>query len=257
MRHNTIAAILIATIFVVVGCAPQPGKGKRVVIDAGHGGHDAGACCGGRHEKDAVLAIAKKTAEVLRSYGYRVYLTRESDRFLTLGERTRIADRKDADIFVSIHANALPDKRRFNKVEGIETYYLQRTRDARSQRIAKRENEAVLKGADALSRDVIVDSVLAGPKVIESHKLAIDIQRSVMAKVKRDYTDAKNGGVKPAPFYVLVGASRPSVLIETGYITNDKERSRLFDSAYQKRLAQGIADGITRYLQNRKKSLGF
>ncbi len=228
-----------------------------VVIDAGHGGHDGGACCGGRREKDAVLQIAHRVASAFRKAGYPVYLTRSSDRFLTLGQRTRIADRKNAKVFVSIHANAIAQKSRFNKVQGIETYYLQRTRDARSQRIAKRENEAVLKGADSLSKNVIVDSVLAGPKVIESHKLAIDVQRHIISEIKRAYPDVKNGGAKPAPFYVLVGASRPSILIETGYITNDKERARLFNPDYQKRMALGIVKGVTAYLEKRKRSMGF
>ncbi len=228
-----------------------------IVIDAGHGGHDCGAQCGGKQEKDAVLQIVHTLKEALEDEGYEVYMTRGNDRFLTLGERTRIADKKDAKVFISIHANAIADKSRFNHVEGIETYFLQKTRDARSQDVARRENSAVLQGADALSKNVIVDAVLTGPKIIESHKLAIDVQKNIMANVRQRYPDTKNGGAKPAPFYVLVGASRPSILVETGYITNNKERKRLFDPLYQKSLAKGIVKGVNSYLDNRKKELGF
>jgi len=228
-----------------------------VVIDAGHGGHDGGAVCAGKCEKDAVLQIVKELKDAFEDEGYRVYLTRGNDRFLTLGERTRIADKLNAKVFISIHANAISDKRRFEEVEGIETYFLQKTRDARSQRIAAKENAAVLQGADALSKNVIIDSVLNGPKIIESNKLAIDVQRNIMRNVKKHYPDTKDGGAKPAPFYVLVGASRPSILVETGYITNTKERQRLFDKGYQRSVAEGIVKGVDRYLDNRKRELGF
>ena len=104
---------------------------------------------------------------------------------------------------------------------------------------------------------MIIDSVLNGPKIIESNKLAIDVQANIMKSVRSAYGDARNGGIKPAPFYVLVGASRPSILVEVGYITNPKERARLFTSDYQERIAKGIVAGATRYIDNRKKELGF
>jgi len=112
-------------------------------------------------------------------------------------------------------------------------------------------------GADALSKNVIIDSVLNGPKIIQSHKLAIDVQHNIMKSVKSHYHDAINGGARPAPFYVLVGASRPSILVEVGYITNTKERYRLFTSDYQERIAKGIVKGVNRYLDNRKAEQGF
>jgi len=245
------AAMLVAT-----GCVGPDRSDDLVVIDAGHGGHDCGALCGGKQEKDLVLQITKKLAKEFKRKGYRVYLTRGKDKFLKLGERTRIADKMDAKVFISIHANAIADKSRFEAVEGIETYFLQKTRDARSQRIAQRENSAVLQGADALSKDVIIDSVLNGPKIVESNKLAIDVQNGIMRRVRSRYKDARNGGAKPAPFYVLVGASRPSILVEVGYITNSKERARLFSSDYQERIAKGIVEGVSRYLDNRKADSG-
>jgi N-acetylmuramoyl-L-alanine amidase len=249
--------LLTVSIFILTACMGPDRSHRLVVIDAGHGGHDCGAQCEGKQEKDIVLALTQKLYKEFKSEGYRVYMTRGNDRFLTLGQRTKIADKKDADVFISIHANAIANKNRFEKVEGIETYFLQKTRDGRSQRIAQRENEAVLKGADNLSRNVIVDSVLAGPKVIESHKLAIDVQNHIMKSVKSDYPDVKDGGAKPAPFYVLVGASRPSILVEVGYITNSKERKRLTDPDYQERIAEGIVQGVNRYLDNRERELGI
>ena len=247
------------TLFVLVGCiGPSVDRSDSVVvIDAGHGGHDTGALGADKREKDLVLQITKKLYKEFKSEGYDVYLTRGSDRFLKLGQRTRIADKKDAKVFISIHANAIANKSKFNVVEGVETYFLQKTRDAKSQRIAARENASVLQGTDSLSQDVIIDSVLNGPKIIESHKLAIDVQKNIMKNLNDEYENVKNGGVRPAPFYVLVGASRPSILVEVGYITNPKERKRLFTSDYQEEIVEGIVDGVGRYMDNRKKEINF
>jgi len=226
-----------------------------IVIDPGHGGHDSGAIGGGKMEKHLVLQIAKRVERHLKKMGYRVYLTRRTDRFLKLSQRTRLADRKDAKVFVSIHANSVPRKHSHSPC-GVETYFLQKTRDAKSQRIAARENAAVLKGAkSSLSKKVIIDSVLNGPKIVQSNKLAIDVQRHIIYYLKHHYSGIRDGGVRPAPFYVLVGASRPSVLVEVGYISNPRERKRLFTRVYQEYIAQGIARGIDSYLQNRRKEL--
>jgi len=232
------------------------GKG-RIVIDAGHGGHDPGAVGGGKREKDLVLQIAKRLERQLKKRGYTVYMTRKSDRFLKLPQRTRIADKKDAKVFISLHANSVP-KRKRNKIQGVETFFLQNTRDAKSQRIAARENRSVLKGAGSkLSKKVIVDSVLNGPKIVQSNKLAIDVQRRMMTNLHSRYKDVKDGGVRHAPFWVLVGASRPSILIEVGYISHPRERKRLFTPRYQELIAKGIAEGVNNYLHNRKKEIEF
>ncbi|HIP18899.1 MAG TPA: N-acetylmuramoyl-L-alanine amidase [Sulfurovum sp.] len=248
---------LLGLSFLFIGCMGPDRSNDLVVIDAGHGGHDSGAYSGGKKEKDIVLQITKRLYKELKSKGYKVVFTRNSDRFLKLGERTRIADHKDAKVFISIHANAIANKSRYNVVEGVETYFLQKTRDERSQRIAARENASVLKGTDKLSQDVIIDAVLNGPKIIHSHKLAIDVQKGMMKNLRNKYPDVKNGGAKPGPFYILVGASRPSILIEVGYLTNPKERARLITSDYQKRIAKGIAEGVDKYLDNRKQQQGF
>jgi len=244
---------------ILVGCM-GPGVDRSdsvVVLDAGHGGYDTGALGADKREKDLVLQITKKLYKAFRSEGYKVYLTRGDDRFLKLYQRTRIADRKSAAVFISIHANAIANKSKFNDVHGVETYFLQKTRDAKSQRIATRENASVLHGTDRLSKDVIIDSVLNGPKIIESHKLAIDVQKNIMKNLNDEYSGVRNGGVRPAPFYVLVGASRPSVLVEVGYITNPKERQRLFTSDYQEEISDGIVTGVGRYLDNRHKEINF
>jgi len=228
---------------------------ELIVIDAGHGGHDTGAIAGGKREKDLVLQIAKRLERQLKKRGYAVSMTRRSDRFLKLTQRTKIADRKDAKVFISIHANSVP-KRKRNRVHGVETFFLQTTRDAKSQRIAARENKAVLKGAgDRLSKHVIIDSVLNGPKIVQSNKLAIDVQRRIITNLRANYRGVKDGGVRYAPFWVLVGASRPSILVEVGYISHPRERKRLFTPRYQELIARGIAEGINNYLANRRKEI--
>jgi N-acetylmuramoyl-L-alanine amidase len=259
---KTILIITFAFTFIFIGCSStssvnsSDGSKNIIVIDAGHGGHDCGATCGGKEEKELVLQITQKLSQKLKKVGYRVYMTRGDDRFLKLGQRTRIADRLSAKVFISIHANAIANKRRFEVVEGVETYFLQKTRDAKSQRIAQRENASVLQGTDSLSKNVIVDSVLNGPKIVESNKLALDVQSNIMKNLRTKYPDVKNGGARPAPFYVLVGASRPSILVEVGYLTNSKERLRLFTSDYQDRIVNGITEGVNRYLSNRQTEIG-
>jgi len=231
-------------------------KAELIVVDAGHGGHDSGAVGGGKKEKDLVLQIAKRLERELKKLGYPVYMTRRSDRFIKLSQRTKLADKKKAVLFISIHANSVPKYKR-NRIQGIETFFLQKTRDAKSQRIAARENKSVLKGTSNLSRLVILDSVLAGPKIVQSNKLAIDVHKQMLKSVRRRYTKVKDGGVRHAPFWVLVGASLPSILVEVGYISNPIERQRLFMADYQALLAKGIAKGVDNYLRNRKKEIDF
>lgn len=236
---------------------PKPVRSNKydlVVIDAGHGGHDTGAIGGGKREKDLVLQIAKRLEKQLKKRGYPVHMTRRDDRFLKLPQRTKIADTKKAVAFISIHANSVP-KRKQNKIEGVETFFLQNTRDAKSQRIAERENKSVLKGMNKLSRNVVLDSVLSGPKIVESNKLAIAVQSRIMTNLHKRYKRVKDGGVRHAPFWVLVGASRPSILVEVGYISHPKERKRLFTPRYQELIAKGIAEGVEMYLNNRKKEI--
>jgi len=240
--------------------APKPAnvasKGVVVVIDPGHGGKDPGAVSGGKKEKDIVFAVSKKLQARLQKQGFDVYLTRNDDRFVTLEQRTKLADKKDAKIFVSIHTNAAPNAKSAKTLSGVETFFLQNTRDKRSQAVAARENSSVLQKADHTSKNVILSSVLSGPKIMLSNKLAIDIQRNILGSLAPHYK-TRDGGVRHAPFWVLVGASRPSVLVEIGYITNPTERNRLVNSHYQELIAKGIADGIVQYLANRQKEMDY
>ena len=232
-----------------------PKQSYTIVVDAGHGGHDSGAIGGGRYEKDLVLQIALRTAKYLKKRHFKVRMTRSTDRFVKLKRRTHFANEKRADIFVSIHANAIASKKRFSKVYGVETYFLQTTRSAKAKRIAAIENSVVLDRNDYLSNDVILEAVLSGPKIELSHKLAIDVQTRILRRTREKYRGVKDGGVKPAPFWVLVGAQMPSILVEVGYITNPTERRRLFSADYQNRIARGIVDGISNYLRLREKEM--
>lgn len=231
-------------------------KHELIVIDAGHGGHDTGAIGGRKREKDLVLQVAKRLERQLKKRGHPVCMTRRRDRFLKLRQRTKIADKKNAVAFISIHANSVPKNKR-NRIHGIETFFLQNTRDAKSQRIAVRENKSVLKGTTKLSQNVIIDAVLTGPKIVESNKLAIDVQRRMITNLCTKYSGVKDSGVRHAPFWVLVGASRPSILVEVGYISHPRERKRLFTPRYQELLAKGIAEGVDSYLSNRQKEIDF
>ncbi len=237
---------------------PAPARPTRhrytIVLDPGHGGHDTGAIGGGKREKQLVLQIGKRVRKHLQRMGFRVLMTRSSDRFIPLRERTRYANRKHGDVFVSIHANAIGNKRKRYR-SGIETYFLQTTRSGRARRVAARENSVVLRRKDRLSQNVILNAVMTGPKIVLSNKLAIDVQRHMLGNVHKKYRDVVDGGVRPAPFWVLVGAEMPAVLVEVGYISNPKERRRLASSAYQERLAKGIAEGIANYLHNREREM--
>ncbi|MBN2824447.1 MAG: N-acetylmuramoyl-L-alanine amidase [Campylobacterales bacterium] len=233
----------------------KPSKRYRVVIDAGHGGHDPGAVSGGYREKDVVLKVANKVQRILERQGYKVYMTRTSDYFVTLGNRTRFSNKRDADIFISIHANAVGKKSRANIVQGVETYFLSKARSERARRVAAKENRAVLDTKDYHTRNVLLNDIITGPKIILSHKLAIDVQNSILEYTRSLYPATRNGGVKSAPFWVLVGAQTPSILIEIGYITHPFERQKLLQSSYQTMIAKGIAKGIGRYLKNREKEL--
>ncbi|SHO81464.1 N-acetylmuramoyl-L-alanine amidase [hydrothermal vent metagenome] len=230
-------------------------KSYRIVIDAGHGGHDGGATSGGIKEKDIVLQIAQRVKRMLLRAGYTVYMTRDSDHFVKLSNRTKFSNRRKADIFVSIHANAVGKNSRANIAHGIETYFLSKARTARAKRVAAKENRALLSRKDYHSRNVILNDVINGPKIILSNKLAIDVHNSILEYTRTLYPNTKSGGVRPAPFWVLVGAQTPSILVEVGYITNPRERAKLRKASYQTMIAKGIVKGIRKYLKNREREL--
>ena len=219
---------------------------KVIVIDPGHGGKDTGAIGYKRkREKDIVLSIAKKVYKELKKKGFRVYLTRRGDYFVTLRSRTRMANRVKANLFLSIHANAAPNKRKYLSMKGVETFFLSPARSERAKRIAALENRVDMKNLSYYSKNVFLNFINR-EKTILSNKLAIDVHRSILAHLRKKYS-VKDGGVRPGPFWVLVGAQMPSILVEVGYITNPTEAMRLSNPLYQRYIAKGIAEGIENY----------
>ncbi|WP_148823463.1 N-acetylmuramoyl-L-alanine amidase [Campylobacter concisus] len=220
-------------------------RNKTIVIDPGHGGTDPGAVDGKLQEKTAVLGVAKKLGEILKSRGYKVYFTRSTDVFINLRSRTKFANDKMADLFVSIHANAAPNATKAKSMHGIETFFLSPARSERSKNAAALENKSDIEEMNYFSQQTFLN-VLNREKIIASNKLGIDIQKDILASARKVYA-ASDGSVREAPFWVLVGALMPAVLVEIGYITHPVEGEKLFDEAYQKALANGIANGIDGY----------
>ena len=214
-----------------------------IVVDPGHGGNDPGAVARGIREKEVVLALAKKLAARLKKTGAQVTLTRAGDRLIPLGERDRIANRQSCDLFLSVHANASRNRR----AQGVELYYLNRASDRASRRLARRENAGAPKQESELA--AIVSDLIQAAATEESAALAQSVQDSVGRQLKK-YRLGKVG-VKTALFYVLVGAKCPSLLIESGFVTNPAEARRLKSAAYQKSLVEGIAVGVERYLKEK------
>ena len=223
-------------------------KNKVIVIDPGHGGKDSGAVGPHRRwEKNVVLKISKYLYSELRKNGFKVYITRNKDKFITLRNRTRLANRKKADMFISIHANSVP-KSKAKSVTGIETYFLSSARSERAKRVAAIENRADMNKISGYSSKNVVLSVLNRANQTAAQKMANDIQREVLDTLKKQYgSKIVDKGVREGPFWVLVGAQMPSILIEVGYISNPGESRRISSSAYQKRMAHGIYLGIIAY----------
>jgi len=225
---------------------------KIIVIDPGHGGKDSGAVGPRRrYEKDVVLNISKNLYYNLKSLGYKVYMTRLRDRFVSLRYRTRFANKKNADLFIAIHANAARRSRRWD-AKGIETYFLSPARSARAKRVAALENAQNVNSLSYSSRNILLTLLNRG-KIISSQKLAIDIQSHMLYNLRKYYGKRiVDGGVREAPFWVLVGAQMPAVLIEVGYITHPNESKRIASKIYQKRIANGITSGVVSYFAKNK-----
>ena len=226
---------------------------RRIVIDAGHGGHDPGAVGLQRlYEKNVVLDIALKLRKILSSDPLNeVFLTRETDVFIPLEERTVIANKKNADFFVSIHANASPGR----QARGIETYLLNWTDNEEANKVAARENQISLKKMKAMNRkmqmddlDMIKSDLLRQNKRDESIKLAHYIQKSMVSTLDNGNKDTLDLGVKQALFYVLFGARMPSVLVEVSFISNPEEEKLLSKDSYRKQIAEAIAEGLNKYI---------
>ncbi|MGN8361565.1 N-acetylmuramoyl-L-alanine amidase family protein [Helicobacter pylori] len=218
-------------------------KHKKIVLDAGHGGKDCGAMSANLVcEKDIVLEVVKFLHKELKKRGYSVLLTRDKDIYIDLVGRTELANKKSADLFISVHANSIP-KHSTSNAHGIETYFLSTARSERARKVAEQENKDDVNLMDYFSKSLLLNS-LNTQRLIISNKLAIDVQYGMLQSVRKNYPDVVDGGVREGPFWVLAGALMPSILIEIGYNSHAIESKRIQSKPYQKILAKGIADGI-------------
>jgi N-acetylmuramoyl-L-alanine amidase len=223
-------------------------KIRRIVIDPGHGGHDPGAVGpSGLQEKDVVLAVGLRLRELIKEeLGLDVVMTRSTDVFIPLEERTAIANKVNADLFLSVHANAAVNR----NAAGIETYYLNLAKTEKAAQLAAKENGTSLEKVSVLQ--AILFDLMANYKLNDSAHLAEEVQKALYKKIRGQYSDVKNLGVKQGPFYVLVGATMPSILVETAFLSNAHEEARLKDPAYLQMTAEGILDGVRGYISTLK-----
>jgi N-acetylmuramoyl-L-alanine amidase len=217
------------------------------VIDPGHGGHDPGAKTKGLTEADLVLDVALRLEKLLsKQDGFEVVLTRRVDTFVPLEERTAIANREGADLFLSIHANAS----RNTAARGVETYFLNLTANPDAEAVAARENAASSRSMSQLPD--IVKAIALNNKIQESRDFAAMVQNSLASQLQKSDGDVRNLGVKQAPFMVLLGATMPSVLAEISFITNKQEAAMLKTDKYRQRIAEALLAGVLRYQQSLK-----
>lgn len=221
---------------------------RRIVVDAGHGGKDPGAVGpSGLFEKDVTLAMAKKLKKQLESeLGCEVILTRNRDVYIPLEERTAIANKVGADLFISIHANANQNRDAY----GVETYYLNFSKNDKAAAVAARENGTSIKQVGDL--ELILFDLMANAKINESSRLAAEIQKAMVGDLKQHYSNIRDLGVRQGPFYVLVGATMPSVLVEAAFISNHREESRLATAKFHEKTGSAIVKGIRNYSSDLK-----
>ena len=226
--------------------AQQLGLGiRKIVLDPGHGGKDPGAMGFGMKEKDIVLKVTKKLERILQQeFKYDVQLTRRADIFLPLEERTALANTAGADLFVSIHVNAHPNK----SARGVETFYLNLATNAEAMRVAARENATTTHNISDMQN--ILSDLMQNSKITESSRLAEFVQTNMISGLERKHYSVKNLGVKQAPFYVLIGAEMPAVLAEISFITNPGEAQLLKKDVYLEEIARQIAAGVAAYVHH-------
>jgi len=213
---------------------------RTIMLDPGHGGKDPGAVANGLREKDINLKFSKILGKKLKEKGFNVQYTRTTDKFIRLEQRTAMANVKKADLFISIHCNA----NRSRKVHGMETYSLNLAKSDAAVRIAARENAVDPRSISDLQ--FILTDLMVNSKIKESRDLAKDVQVSTVNRVRKKWS-IRSQGTREAPFYVLMGAKMPSVLVELGYITNRTESKRLKSNAYLDYLARGVVEGVMAY----------
>jgi N-acetylmuramoyl-L-alanine amidase len=219
----------------------------RIVIDAGHGGHDTGTIGPtGLMEKDLCLDIAQRLGKIIhqRLPGAEVIYTRADDTFIPLEERTRIANESKADLFISIHANSSHD----HAARGIETYYLNLKGSPDAMEVAARENATANESIHDL--EDIVKKIARSEKIDESREFAADIQESLAKRIQKLNRTVKDRGVRKAPFVVLVGADMPSILTEISFLSNPADEQLLKKPEHRQRVAEGLYQGVASYLQS-------
>ena len=223
---------------------------QTIMIDAGHGGKDPGAMAGTFVEKEFTLAMAKRVGALLQKKGFTVLYTRTSNKYVSLQDRPDIANHKKADLFISIHINANTNP----EIRGLETYYLDvaKTKDAAT--VAARENAVSVKNISDLQ--VILTDLMLSSKLEESHELARKVHSGILGKVRRAKFKTPDNGVRSAPFYVLMGARMPAILVEFGYITNKEDATLLSSEAFLQGQAEGLVDGIIAYKAQLAKVAG-
>lgn len=222
-------------------------KISRIVIDAGHGGHDTGTIGPtGLMEKDLCLDVALRLGKLFEQKlpGADVVYTRSDDTFIPLEERTRIANEVKADLFVSIHANSSPDR----AARGIETYYLNLKGSPEAMEVAARENAASQQSVHDL--EDLVKRITRTEKIDESKELAEDIQDSLSKRVQKTAKPVRNRGVRKAPFVVLIGADMPSILTEISFLSNPSDEQLLKKPEHRQRIAEGVYQGVAQYLES-------
>ncbi len=220
----------------------------RVVIDPGHGGTDPGAIGRtGATEKELALALSQTLATRLRESGYEVILTRDEDRTVSLQERTEFANRVDADLFISMHINSARNR----KLRGFETYYLNLANDPTAAEAAARENAAGQRGSMGDLQETL-ELIVSNEYQGASGELAASIQDSLVMHVSKNYQNVHDLGVKTAPFFVLVGAEMPAILIEASFVSNEQEEAWLKSSDYRVQVAEAIEIGLQSYVDKRR-----
>jgi len=220
---------------------------SRIVIDPGHGGHDPGAHGKGLTESAVTLDIALRLEKLLeKEPGLEVVLTRREDVYIPLEERTAIANREAADLFLSIHANAS----RTATARGVETYFLSFASSPEAEAVAARENSA--HAGEMHKLPDIIKAITLNNKLDESRDLAGMVQEALVSRLRRSNKDVRNLGVKKAPFVVLIGASMPSVLAEVSFLTNRQELQLLKSASYKQRIAEALHAAVMRYRRSLK-----
>jgi N-acetylmuramoyl-L-alanine amidase len=216
----------------------------RIVVDAGHGGHDSGTLGpDGIEEKDVVLDVALRLGKLLKQrLGADVIYTRDDDTFIPLETRTAIANKAQADLFISVHANSSSD----SSARGVETYYLNFTTSADALEVAARENAVSDQSIHQLSD--LVKKITLQDKISESREFASDVQQSLYSGLEDGNPGLKDRGVKKAPFVVLIGANMPSILAEISFLTNPDDAHELRDPEYRERIAESLYRGVSRYV---------